>query len=176
MRRERNPAVTDTVAAPRLSFEEARATVARREELDAWQTEQAAIPTYYERLASSALLDMFESARNERGTPLTSFEWEALACQLYERFGAIPEPPIKADAKAKHSELDDDVMLDIKQVARLVGLSTRTIDRKTHSGGPHHDPAFPKPVQVSERRIRWRASEVNAFLASRELTRRAAGR
>lgn len=56
------------------------------------------------------LLDMFESCRNDRGTPLTNFEWKALASQLYERFGAIPEPPVDCDSKARPAEPDDDTM------------------------------------------------------------------
>ena len=173
MRREPAAASDPSAEAPKLSFEAARAKVAHREELDAWQTEQAAIPTYYEQVPPSDLLDMFERGRNERGAPLTNFEWEALACQLYERFGAMPEPPVKSDAIPKQAEHADDTMLDIKEVARMVGLSPRTVDRKTHSDGLYHDPAFPKPVRISERRIRWHASEMKAFVASREVTRRA---
>lgn len=46
MRRQRAASLHDSSDAPKLSFEVAKAKVARRVELDAWEAEQASVPTY----------------------------------------------------------------------------------------------------------------------------------
>lgn len=38
-------------------------------------------------------------------------------------------------------------ILRFKEVAKRLGITIRTIERKLKVGGPYHDPAFPRAVQ-----------------------------
>lgn len=124
------------------------------------------------------LLDMLESGRDDAGLPLTDFTWAALVEALYRTFGEVPEGPLDdlASPVEPHAEPADDTMIDVKEVARMVGLSARHVDRKVDPLNQYHEPSFPRPLRVSDRRIRWRASEVKAFVARLEVTRRASRR
>ena len=58
-------------------------------------------------------------------------------------------------------------MPDIKilrrpEVERQTQLSKASIYRQMHAG------TFPKPVQLGERAVGWRSSEIDEWLASRE--------
>lgn len=60
----------------------------------------------------------------------------------------------------KNPELSN--FIDVKEVSRLCGgLARSTIWRMTKKG------TFPAPVQLSERRIGWRRSDIEAWLRSR---------
>lgn len=48
-----------------------------------------------------------------------------------------------------------------KKTSEVVGLSPRTIYREIKAG------RFPKPVQLSSRRVGWRESDITAWLAAR---------
>lgn len=67
----------------------------------------------------------------------------------------------------------DDVLLDVKTVARRCGVTSRTIYNRLDEG------AFPKPVRIG-RSTRWRRSDLDAFIEagccmSEYAKRRAAG-
>ena len=56
---------------------------------------------------------------------------------------------------------DQDVLLTRREVERRTGLSRSTIYRKMCDG------TFPVPLKVSERAVRWRESEIRAYVDSR---------
>ncbi|MBW8191438.1 AlpA family transcriptional regulator [Neiella marina] len=49
-------------------------------------------------------------------------------------------------------------LLTLREVMELTTLSRATIYRKMELG------TFPKPVQISKRRVAWRTSDVNAWI------------
>ena len=162
----------------RLSLEVARSKANEWSEAYREYEYQGAVLARFQGVSPGKLLDMLENGKDDRGVPLNDQTWEALAEALYRTFGEIPEvsgyaltPTLAALPKPP-----DDAMIDINEVARLVGLSTRHVDRKVDPQSRYCDPSFPKPLQVSERRIRWRASEVNEFVSELRVTRRASQR
>ncbi len=56
---------------------------------------------------------------------------------------------------------DQDMLLTRREVERLTGLSRSTIYRKMREG------TFPVPLKVSERAVRWRESDIRAYVDSR---------
>ena len=56
---------------------------------------------------------------------------------------------------------DQDVLLTRREVERRTGLSRSTIYRKMSEG------TFPVPLKVSERAVRWRESDIRAYVDSR---------
>jgi len=56
---------------------------------------------------------------------------------------------------------DQDVLLTRREVERRTGLSRSTLYRKMRNG------TFPVPVKVSERAVRWRDSDIRAYVDSR---------
>ena len=56
---------------------------------------------------------------------------------------------------------DQDVLLTRPEVERRTGLSRSTIYRKMRDG------TFPVPVKVSARAVRWRESEICAYVDAR---------
>ena len=56
---------------------------------------------------------------------------------------------------------DQDVLLTRPEVERRTGLSRSTIYRKMRDG------TFPVPLKVSERAVRWRESDIRAYVDSR---------
>ena len=56
---------------------------------------------------------------------------------------------------------DQDVLLTRREVERRTGLSRSTIYRKMSDG------SFPVPLKVSARAVRWRESEIRAYVDSR---------
>ena len=56
---------------------------------------------------------------------------------------------------------DQDVLLTRPEVERRTGLSRSTLYRKMREG------TFPVPLKVSERAVRWRDSDVRAYVDSR---------
>ena len=59
--------------------------------------------------------------------------------------------------------LDDTTLLSRKQVIEVTGLSRATIDRM------RKDDDFPQPLQLSPRRVAWRAADVREWVASRKI-------
>ena len=56
---------------------------------------------------------------------------------------------------------DQDVLLTRPEVERRTGLSRSTLYRKMRDG------TFPMPLKVSARAVRWRESEIRAYVDSR---------
>ena len=56
---------------------------------------------------------------------------------------------------------DQDVLLTRPAVERCTGLSRSTIYKKMREG------TFPVPLKVSDRAVRWRESEIRAYVDSR---------
>ena len=56
---------------------------------------------------------------------------------------------------------DQDVLLTRPEVERRTGLSRSTLYRKMREG------TFPVPLKVSERVVRWRDSDIRAYVDSR---------
>ncbi len=56
---------------------------------------------------------------------------------------------------------DQDVLLTRREVERRTGLSRSTIYRKMSDG------TFPVPLKVSDRAVRWRESDIRAYVDSR---------
>ena len=56
---------------------------------------------------------------------------------------------------------DPDVLLTRREVERRTGLSRSTLYRKMREG------TFPVPLKVSERAVRWRESDIRAYVDSR---------
>lgn len=52
-------------------------------------------------------------------------------------------------------------IIPMKEVVRLTSCSARTIYRLLNNGG------FPRPVQLSIRRVGWKESEVQAWVSER---------
>ncbi len=52
-------------------------------------------------------------------------------------------------------------LLNMKDVTSRLGLCRRTVERMVSSG------RFPRGLRVSPRNLRWRAADVEAFIASR---------
>jgi predicted DNA-binding transcriptional regulator AlpA len=104
---------------------------------------------------------MFETGTNEKGEPLSQFEFEALCERWCAVFGELP--PLGPADEMPQTDPDplppDDAMLSMKDVMRLTGLSKSTI--KTWVNDPTG--TFPKPSKLSSRRIGWRADQVKAW-------------
>ena len=56
---------------------------------------------------------------------------------------------------------DQDVLLTRREVERRTGLSRSTLYRKMRDG------SFPVPLKISERAVRWRESDIRAYVDSR---------
>ena len=105
---------------------------------------------------------MFETGTNEKGQPLSQFEFEALVERWAAVFGELPPMGEPSDDPAAPDPVPaDDAMLRMRDVVRITGLSKSTIKRWVND--PAND--FPKPVQLlpSLRRIGWRADQVKAW-------------
>ena len=59
------------------------------------------------------------------------------------------------------TDVTDDRLLRREEVEARTGLATTTIYRKMREG------TFPVPLKIGARAVRWPASEIEAFLASR---------
>lgn len=62
--------------------------------------------------------------------------------------------------RARMERLMTDKMLRIEEVMEITRLSRATIYRKMSKG------QFPKPLKLGDRAVRWRQSEIEAWLAS----------
>ena len=56
---------------------------------------------------------------------------------------------------------DRDVLLTRREVERRTGLSRSTLYRKMREG------TFPVPLKISDRAVRWRESDIRAYVDSR---------
>ena len=67
-------------------------------------------------------------------------------------------------------EAEIDKFLRRNVLEEMTGLSRSTIYAKLDPNSPQHDPDFPKAVRIGPRAVAWRASEVIAWMNSREST------
>ena len=106
------------------------------------------------------MLRMFETGTNEKGQPLTQFEFAALCERWCAVFGELPPMGDPPDASDEPEPLPaDEELIPMKRVVRITGLSKSTIKRWVND--PEND--FPKPHKLSKRRIGWRADQVKAW-------------
>jgi prophage regulatory protein len=63
----------------------------------------------------------------------------------------------------------DAVYMTIKEVMDKLKLSKSTIYAKMQSGNEYYDPTFPKKYLVGDRAKRFKKSEIEAWMASREI-------
>lgn len=57
-------------------------------------------------------------------------------------------------------------------VTQATGLSRSVIYAKMDSSSPYFDPDFPKPLRLGRRAVGWRASDIAAWLETRERSAR----
>lgn len=122
--------------------------------------EQAAMAARFADATPLELVEIWRTARNERGKRLSRFEVAALVEAWVRVFGCLPpsQPGEKRhDEERYDDELADDTMLGVREVTRLTGVSKSTIKRMVA------DERFPRPMKLSERRIGWPARDVKAF-------------
>jgi predicted DNA-binding transcriptional regulator AlpA len=103
---------------------------------------------------------MFEAGVNEKGEPLSQFEFEALCERWAAVFGELPpmgDPPTEPTEPVPATSAD--AMLDMHDVVPITGLSKSTIKRWVNE----REGDFPKPVKLSPRRIGWPAEKVYAW-------------
>ena len=53
-------------------------------------------------------------------------------------------------------------------VERITGLSRSSIYSKLDQDSPYFDADFPRPIKLGKRAIGWKASDISAWLESRE--------
>jgi prophage regulatory protein len=105
------------------------------------------------------VLHMFKEGVNEKGQPLSHFEFEALCERWCAVFGELPPMGTPPEDVEPIPVPSDDAMLRMRDVVRITGLSKSTIKRWV--GDPAND--FPKPVKLSPRRLGWLAHQVMAW-------------
>lgn len=59
-------------------------------------------------------------------------------------------------------------LLTAKQVAGTLGISESTLWAWVDENGKHHVPDFPRPFRIGKGCTRWRAREIDAYLAKAE--------
>jgi prophage regulatory protein len=106
------------------------------------------------------VLRMFKDGVNEKGKPLSQFEFAALCerwCVVFRELPPLGDAP--ADPEPRSPLPPDDAMLRMSDVMRIAGVSKTTIKRWV--ADPDND--FPKPIKLSPRRNGWRADQVKAW-------------
>ena len=141
----------------------ARAIAAEEEALQeqyADHKREQALASRFRSAGATEVLRMFEACENEKGQPLSQFEFEALCerwCAVFGELppmGSSPAEPVPSDPLPAA-----DAMLRMRDVVRITGLSKSTIKRWVSD--PTND--FPKPDKLSPRRIGWPADQVYAW-------------
>jgi prophage regulatory protein len=150
-----------------ISIERARALAVRREAQYEEHLRTSAISNRFKDATPAEVVRMYESGTNERGQKLSQDEFAGLVERWLALFGAYPaagdegtpdEGAAAPAVKPSEPEPQDDTMLSPREVARLTGVSIRTIDRMVRNG------RFPKPLHISSRRIGWPAHVVKDWL------------
>jgi predicted DNA-binding transcriptional regulator AlpA len=141
----------------------ARAIVAEeealREQYEDFKVNQA-LASRFSNASPADVLRMFQACENEKGQPLSQFEFEALCERWCAVFGELPPMgSLSVDAEPSDPLPADDTTINMKEVVRITGLSKSTIKRWVSD--PTND--FPKPDKLSTRRIGWRAEHVKAW-------------
>ena len=154
-----------TIKKDRLTIEEAKRLAKGWKAEWEWAAREAAVSSHFRGASPDAVIRMWETHKNEKGKPLTQFEFEALCERWVEVFKCLPPSDDDAEAKAAAERAEraaltpgDDEMLSMKQVVKLTGISETTIKRKVLDG------SFPKPIYPSKRRKVWPARVVKCWL------------
>jgi prophage regulatory protein len=154
-----------------VSIADAKALAAEWEAQYEEHQHTASIADRFKDATPPEVIRMWQSGRNERGHKLTQFEFTALIERWCELFRALPPNGDDAipdvAATPVEPEPEDDAMLQKKEVARIAGVSSSTIDRMVKDG------SFPKPMHLSRRRIGWPSREVKEWLNRLDDQRRA---
>ena len=69
-----------------------------------------------------------------------------------------------AQGSDTHATADRRVLLRLKDLSDLLGLSRSSIYSRLHEG------TFPRPIRAGARAVRWRKADIEAWLAAREAT------
>lgn len=59
-------------------------------------------------------------------------------------------------------------LLTAKKIAEILGVSVSTLWSWVDERGKHHVPDFPKPFKIGKGCTRWRACDIDAYLAKAE--------
>jgi prophage regulatory protein len=139
---------------PQTLIERAKA---QAEQWRAQADEHKRRPSYLH-LSPDELIALVEDTKR-----LTTTELEALDEAWFAMFGQLLVLPVvwtsaerPPEAPSEPDAADKDV-LGWKAAAKLAGVSTSTLRREMYEG------RFPRPRQISRRRIGWDASEVKAW-------------
>lgn len=124
--------------------------------------EQAELESRFAGLSASELVQMWESATNEKGRRFSPWEVRALVERWVQVFGTTPPaipgvpspPPTEGPA--------DDTMLRMPDVVRMTGRSKSQIKRDITDG------LFPAPVKIGRRAIGWPAHAIKAWRKERD--------
>jgi len=150
-----------------------RLTVAEAKALAAgWEAEweqhcyDGAVADHFRDASASQLVSMWQTQANEKGQPLSHFEFQALCSAWLQTFGCLPPDnddaggAVTADTQVTPPDPEpaDGTMLRMPDVCRLAGVHESTIKRMVLDG------RFPKPMRLSRRSIGWPAREVKAWV------------
>ena len=134
------------------------------------QREEAAEEARYFGMSPSQLVAMWKSGCNLGGKPLSPSEFRSLCAAWFGVFDSMPPEDgsfgsAQGDcqaARASEPNVPADItipegMLSRHEVCDLMGFSVATLDRMVKQD------RFPKPYQVSERRVMFQGVEVRAW-------------
>lgn len=64
------------------------------------------------------------------------------------------------------SQLTQPILLRRQQVEVILSLSRASIYARLNPKDKGYDPGFPRPIKVGAATVRWRQSEIEAYIAS----------
>jgi predicted DNA-binding transcriptional regulator AlpA len=139
-----------------LTLEEVRRRAADLDGMFEDYQEQQALESRFSGVASTTLVESWETGKNEDGKRMTRFEW-------MKRFGCEPPWDTAEPKRAQPTDPEpaDDTIIYEPEVRRLTGTSPSGLKRLRRAGD------FPEPTRISQRRIGWRAGVVKAWVDER---------
>jgi hypothetical protein len=160
-----------------VTFDELRALAEDWEEQYETVKEESRIEAIYSHATPRQLLDMWATGKDISGSVLTQDQFSSLVENMFRTFGSPPdeqcgsraEPltPKEQAAAAKADELaaiSDTALLTRKDTARLLGISTDSLDRYARGCEPIGGVVL-HPVRPTQRSVRYKAVEVKAVRA-----------
>ena len=79
-----------------------------------------------------------------------------------------PNPSAIADIAADTAK----VLLTVKEVAVMTGLSRSSILNKLNPDSIYHDATFPQKIRISRNRVAWDKNEIFAWIEQQKILRR----